>query len=139
VAAVGDTVATNVTCEPNVAEVDGVTDVNTVVVGVKFEITMSVFALSEPAAPGAGSVRLAGVEVESTIDPPFVDKALVDVYSSCELVCPANTVYRKVSVAVPEPEVKLAVPPEFSANCGVPLTVTGLLNVTVTEIWAPGK
>jgi hypothetical protein len=31
------------------------------------------------AAPGAGSVKVAGVEVESTIEPPFSVKAVVEV------------------------------------------------------------
>src|SRR5579871_1164565 len=39
--------------------------------------------------------------------------------------------------ADPDPELKLAVPPELRASSGLPVTFTVLLNVTVTLIIAP--
>jgi hypothetical protein len=54
-------------------------DVTPVIVGAVVSIMMLLFAPSEPAEPGAGNVRFAGLLAESSIVPPFNVNAVADV------------------------------------------------------------
>ena len=61
-----------------------------VMVGAVVSITMALFAESEPAAPGAGSVRDELTPPFRTV-PPFKVRAFAEVYSNSALVSPAPT------------------------------------------------
>ena len=105
--------------------------------------TIALFAPSDPAAPGAGTVNVALLPATSFIDPPLTAKAEADCSSRSADMSPACTVYRNVTVLVPEPlryaDARSVVPVSRSSD-GIPAadsTFTNSLKVTVTSITAP--
>ena len=67
-------------------------------------ITILLFALSDPAAPGVGSVSTALALALPSMVPPFSIRADTDAHSNHAALCPAATVYVKVNVLVPLPD-----------------------------------
>ena len=69
-------------------------------------VLMTIFeaAASDPAPPGAASVRFTALPPGPLMLPPFKFNAPVEAKSRCGEFWPAETVYWKLRVEVPAPE-----------------------------------